>query len=187
VLQPKDWDFLGEQKTTVLGNLWKGVRTMAALPALIAFAKRHCPLKVHPIMEALIGHLRGKEGQTKVGTIGFCFGGKFAITMAATDKIDASVAAHPSFVQVPADIDAIARPILFVCAEHDDVFTKANVAATKKIAAEKAAKGAVFEVKEYAGVAHGFAMRGDDSVPVQRDAREKAFADGLAFFNKQLA
>jgi len=53
------------------------------------------------------------DGYTKVGLIGFCWGGK-VVTLAATDatKVDAVVSIHPGRVD-PADADRLVVPIAF--------------------------------------------------------------------------
>lgn len=52
----------------------------------------------------------------------FCYGGKFAVEFNAKGLVNATVACHPSFTNV-ASYNDLKGPILFNCAETDDIFT----------------------------------------------------------------
>lgn len=52
----------------------------------------------------------------------FCYGAKFAIDYNPTGLVDVSVICHPSFTTVDS-FKGLRGPILFNCAETDDMFT----------------------------------------------------------------
>jgi dienelactone hydrolase len=96
---------------------------------------------------------------------------------------DSFVAAHPSFVQVPLDIEKITTPGLFILAEQDQVFTPVMHATSEKLC-QDASKDVEFKL--YKGTAHGFAVRGQEQDPVVREARDDAMGKMVAFFERTL-
>ena len=48
----------------------------------------------------------------KIGAVGFCFGGRYAILMAHEGtKVDAAVANHPAMLGLPTDLDNVKKPL----------------------------------------------------------------------------
>ena len=140
---------------------------------------------VQPRVEALARAIRAKARElggggeeAKLAAIGFCFGGPYALLLAKAGLADAWVAAHPSGLAVPGDLEGLGgAPGLFVLSEHDHAITRA-VADKMKLAAP------AVEQIWYLGVSHGFAVRGPPSADKMR---EKCFNDVTAFFAKNLA
>ena len=92
---------------------------------------------------------------SKLGYVGFCWGGRFAFTQNAL--FDATVACHPSLVQFPGELNAISKPFSLAAAANDPYYNKKRAEETEKILAEKGLKDV--EVKVYDGINHGWAVR----------------------------
>lgn len=155
---------------------------------------RHPPEEAQALAEGAVGALRGPAfNAKKVAAIGYCFGGRFSILLAGggggkAASVEAFAAAHPSRVQVPADIEAIAAPGIFLFAETDSSVPPEKAAAIADIVAKKGgAGGPRFEIHHFPGTNHGFAIRGDASVAVVRQAKSDAISLAAAFFKSALA
>lgn len=73
-----------------------------------------------PIIDDFIENVKAIQGTGKVGAIGFCWGGRYAI-LAAHDKVDAAFAAHPSLVAVPGDFDPVKKPLSIAIGTKDSL------------------------------------------------------------------
>lgn len=172
----------GTPDAGICGQVLDGVRFFASLPSLISWMGQHGEKETIPILDRVISAIN-KLGFTKLGTQGFCWGGKYSVMMGAGDKFKAIVAAHPSMLKMPNDIQAINVPALFLCAEVDFTFSKADLETTKGILAEKGPNNVV---KVYTGVKHGFTVRGDEKNPIVNAARIDALETSIDFFLKHL-
>ncbi|KAJ3404173.1 hypothetical protein HDV05_007316, partial [Chytridiales sp. JEL 0842] len=75
-------------------------------------------------------------------------------------RVNAFVAVYPSFLQVPKDIQSIAKPGLFLLADNDEVFSESLVESTKRvIQGLDVGKEGKVEFVKYKGTKHGFAAR----------------------------
>lgn len=110
------------------GGLWKGLQFASIVPTFIPWLSRHGDAATLPLVEEALKEGRAwatAKGNGRLGAIGFCFGGRYSIIAAggAEPRVDAYVAVHPSQVGVPADVEAVCRPGLFVLAESDPRFS----------------------------------------------------------------
>jgi carboxymethylenebutenolidase len=130
-------------------------------------------------------HNLDSAGFTKVGAIGYCYGGGPVFALAKKpDIIDTFVVAHTK-VTVPADITTNAKPGLILAADVDFTFNeKAREEAAGII--EKEGLQEKVQMKVYPGTFHGFAIRGDDRVEAVKKAKEEAFYDATKWFKKHL-
>jgi len=118
----------------------------------MALMKAYAPADALADMAAGVAALRGRAevGGRKVGSIGYCMGGRLAYLSAATAGVDAAVAYYGGGIQGQLDkAAAIGCPLQFHYAEHDD-----NIPLT----AVEAVRGALpaAEVHLYPGAHHGF-------------------------------
>lgn len=134
-------------------------------------------------LKAAVSWLRGQPDCTgKVGTVGYCLGGRLAYRMAARSDADANVGYYGVGLGGMLDeVGAIANPLLLHIAELDKFSTPeerdkvvAGVAANPKIAAPV-----------YPGVDHAFARPG--GVHWDAAAAAKANAATAEFFKTNLA
>ena len=97
-----------------------------------------------------------------------------------SSDITAAIAAHPSFL-VEEEAVQIKRPILFICAETDDVFDPDLRQHFEKTLAPTG----LAQFKDYPGTVHGFVIRPDGSEHVSQQ-RDKAIDDTIEFLKKNL-
>jgi carboxymethylenebutenolidase len=95
---------------------------------------------------------RPEVAGAKVGSIGYCLGGRLAYLSAATASVDAAVAYYGGGIQSQLDrAAAITGPVQFHYAEQDD---NIPLDAVERVRAAMAGKGA--DVHVYPGAHHGF-------------------------------
>lgn len=167
--------------TSTLTWLANGFRMLGSVlgSGIISFIASHGDAVTAPRVAAALAAVRARAtslGVTRFGAIGFCFGAPYTLRAAAAGSVDAYAVAHPSNLKVPADAAAVAATGvkgLFCCAEHDGVFPPAAIASCKKALGDSA------RFIEYAGQAHGFAVRGG---PHSVAARAQCVKDVTEFF-----
>lgn len=116
--------------------------------------------------------------------MGYCFGGKYVIRHLRPDsgKFDAGYTAHPSFVDA-AELKDIKGPLAISAAETDAIFPTEKRHETEAILKDL---GLPYQINLYAGVEHGFAVRGDPNKRVTVYAKENAFLQGVQWFEEHL-
>ena len=104
---------------------------------------------------AAVPALRARpELNGRVGTIGYCMGGRLAFLTAATTQVDAAVAYYGGGIHGQLDrVAGIGCPVQFHYAEHDDHIPPAAV---EQVRQAMAAAGKSAEVHVYPGAMHGF-------------------------------
>jgi dienelactone hydrolase len=166
----------------------------------------HTKDAVDPIVVDGIKALKEEYGVTKIGAVGYCFGAKVClyphiedtrdrrrvrirlisalqyVVRHYKDGINVGYVAHPSFVDEE-ELEAITGPLSISAAETDAIFP-----AEKRHRSEEILKktGQPDQLNLFSGVDHGFAVRGDQSVQVQRFAKEQAFLQAVTWFNEFL-
>jgi len=144
--------------------------------------KGHGVERTEPVVKALVRHLREKEGVTKLGVIGYCFGAKYAIRALGDGSADAAFIAHPSMVAAE-EVRAIKGPLSIAAAETDEMLPAEKRHETEGILGEV---GRPWQVCLYGGVEHGFAVRGDVGKKETRFAKERAFVQAVGWFDEWL-
>jgi len=100
-----------------------------------------------------VAHLRGVEGVSRVGVIGFCMGGALTVIAAADPDVDA----YASFYGFPpagaVALDAITAPGLLFFGEHEETFSVPDAQAFAEV---QRASGKQAEVVVYPGAGHAF-------------------------------
>lgn len=120
-------------------------------------------------------------GGGKVGTIGFCLGGKLAFMMAAHSDADCNISYYGvGLVEMLGDVPRIKNPLLLHYAELDKYM---NGDALKSVAAA-IAKNSKTESYIYAGVEHAFARINGEHFDAS--AAKLANERSLAFLKKNL-
>jgi len=142
----------------------------------------HTVAAVDPIIEASLKHLKQK-GFKKIGAVGYCFGAKYVVRFMPKGKgIDVGYVAHPSFVDEE-ELQAIDGPLSISAAETDAIFP-----AEKRHKSEVILKDTKqpYQINLFSGVEHGFAVRCDPTVKVQKFAKEQAFLQAVTWFDFHL-
>ncbi|KAL0045158.1 hypothetical protein WJX82_010544 [Trebouxia sp. C0006] len=99
-----------------------------------------------------------------VSCIGFCWGGHHAVTLAGSDKVQAAIIAHGSFVTKEL-VQGAKQPIQFLFADNDP---QIGEDLRKELEAILAKKQTPTNSKFYPGMHHGWVIRGDESDPKQQ-------------------
>ncbi|KAF2134287.1 alpha/beta-hydrolase [Dothidotthia symphoricarpi CBS 119687] len=136
-----------------------------------------------PIIDDFLAAIRQRSDTQKVGAIGFCWGGRYAILAAHSDVVDAAVACHPSLVAIPADFEPVVKPLSLALGDKDSLLGEKEIGQIRELMQKKES---VSEVKVYEGQVHGFALRGDWSSEKDKKAMDDAEKQGLEWFGKHL-
>ncbi|KPM44885.1 hypothetical protein AK830_g1578 [Neonectria ditissima] len=136
-----------------------------AICGFIPFMAHNRIGKSHPAVQGFFEQLRKEEGALlPVGAAGFCWGGKHAVLLAhgaeidARPLVDAVFAGHPSFLDLPADIDKVTRPVSIAVGDNDNQLKAQHTGAVKAILEGKP-EGARGEIRVYEDATHGFCVR----------------------------
>jgi carboxymethylenebutenolidase len=133
-------------------------------------------------LEAALGHLAAmpEVDPGRIGAIGFCMGGGFAIAWACTD--DRLKAIAPFYAANPKPIEAVTRlcPVVGSYPEKD---FSASAGRALDEALDKS--GIEHDIKIYPGARHSFFN--DRSRAFNKAAAEDSWARTIAFFGKHLA
>ncbi|CAF3990859.1 unnamed protein product [Adineta steineri] len=144
--------------------------------------KKHSPAEACPVAGKFISTIKGHYESIQV--IGFCYGAKIVVYLITheelTSAIKAAIVAHPTFL-VEEEAAQIKRPILFLCAEKDDMFSPELEEYYKK---ELTTTGFGTFIK-YPGTVHGFVTRPDGSQQATEQS-EKAKQDAIEYFKKNI-
>lgn len=131
------------------------------------------------------------DKDTRYGIIGYCFGAPYVLQYCATDEVHAGAIVHPAFLDSDDDFALIKQPLHASLAEQDAYFNKSRRRALEdaliKIStpnapngdsADYAGEGGLdWTITVFSGVKHGWALRGDMTVPRIKWAREKSCTD----------
>lgn len=144
--------------------------------------KDHSPAETQQIVDKFLSALKKEWSPKFIGSIGYCFGAKFVINqLAKGGVIDAGAVAHPSFVDIE-EVKAITKPILISAAEVDPIFPPELRFQTEQELAKL--NGVRYQVDLFSGVSHGYAVRGDVTIPAVKYAKEKTLNDHLVWFDQ---
>jgi len=131
-----------------------------------------------------INTLKEEEKVTKIGSIGYCYGGGLSCKLAGDkDTLTCWAVAHPSFMKVP-DLEIVKKPSLFLCGEKDGMFPQKSRDQAEGILKKN---GMSTEFIMFPGCEHGFAVRGDEKIDVIRLAKRKALEDASKFFQAHMS
>ena len=127
-------------------------------------------------IEATIRFARDRAGGRKVGTVGYCLGGRMAYLAATRTDTDASVGYYGAGIDaVLGETHAIANPLMLHFAGEDHFVPRATVDAIKAAVAGNAH----VTIHDYPGVDHGFAAasgaRRVEAAAQLADGRTSAF------------
>jgi len=143
----------------------------------------HTYQHIDPIIEKVIKYLREEKGVKKIGGVGYCFGAKYVIRFMPKGKgIDVGYCAHPSFVEEE-ELKAINGPLSISAAETDGIFPAEMRHKSEEIL--KATKQP-YQINLFSGVEHGYAVRCDVKVKIQKFAKEQAFLQAVSWFDTWL-
>jgi len=166
-----------------LSMIEKGVKTAKVGATLGPWLLIHREAVSKPIVDGFINAVKMIPGTNKVGAIGFCWGGRYAI-LAAHGLVDAAYACHPSLVAVPGDFEGVTKPLSLACGDKDSLLAEEEVHKIRDVLEKTKAPT---EVEIYKDQVHGFTLRGDWSSDKDKEAMDRACAQGHNWFSKYLA
>ncbi|TIA87594.1 hypothetical protein E3P99_03073 [Wallemia hederae] len=149
---------------------------------LYAFLGRHPPRAQKEKAEKVANDIKATSKASKLVAAGYCWGAPAALQLGQEGgPADAVLFAHPSLTENE-DFEKLTKPGLFICAEHDPIFTQEKHQAAREITARKANvegdKRLYTTWHTYLGTSHGFAVRGDENdaftARAMRDAQQLA-------------
>lgn len=159
----------------------KGAKVAATLPLWLA---KHGETQTKSMIYEFLRHLKTDTSPRKIGVVGFCWGGRYAILEAA-GNVDAAVAFHPSLVSVPKDFEPVSKPLYIGVGDKDSLLDMKTVDKIKALLANKT--GVPSETEVYEDQVHGFSLRGDFSSDKDKAAMDKAELKGQGWLDRYLS
>jgi dienelactone hydrolase len=182
-------------------TLGKYTGLLASAPSFVMWMTRH---KVAPTSKVCMDFLeklrRATPTSQKIGMVGFCWGGKYAIRAGLESNmieidgkkvplVDAIVALHPSHLDVPEDVETLVVPVTYGWGLEDPqvkIETKGKVEAVHSQATKSGRKVPEMAHQVYKPGRHGFAVRGNPDDPLERACLENSVTQVLDWFQKWL-
>jgi carboxymethylenebutenolidase len=140
-------------------------------------------------LATLTDHLFGELGCQRVGAIGWCMGGRFALLHGARDQRLASIVAyHPTVPGTPAanhtisavdSAAAIGAPVMMLYPGQDHLVPQESFQALQTALHSRAEAASLIHL--YPGAEHGFSAKGRHGNPVNKAAADLAWPQALAF------
>ncbi|KAL3433955.1 hypothetical protein BDV09DRAFT_205060 [Aspergillus tetrazonus] len=173
---------------------------LASIPSFLKWQNRHRQGPTDVICMEFLRALRRERKGMKIGMVGFCWGGKYAIRAGLEENmidvdgarvplVDAVVALHPSHLAIPEDVKTLVVPVSYGWGVEDSFvgFKQKNM--VKGVHADNKASGReVPEMAhhEYKPGRHGFAVRGNPDDPQERKCLEDSVTQVLTWFGRWL-
>lgn len=176
---------------------------LASAPSFIMWMTRHKQGPTEKICNDFLAKLkRATPVGTKVGMVGFCWGGRYAIRAGLEQNmislseggpkvplVDAVVALHPSNLVLPDDVEKLVVPVTYGWGQEDtavSIETKAKVEAAHAGVGQKGGKVPEMVHQVYTPGRHGFAVRGNPDDPAERKCLEDSVTQVLDWFKRFL-
>ncbi|KAM7200342.1 Alpha/Beta hydrolase fold [Naviculisporaceae sp. PSN 640] len=192
-------DATAQSKISKYGGL------LATMPSYLLWTGRHKTAKTEKVCVDFLRELRKDtlSRGLKIGMVGFCWGGKYAIRAGLEEHmievdgkkvslVDAVVALHPSHVVLPGDVEGLVVPVSYAWGEQDSLVSLETKTKIEDIEGRvrKAGTGErtvpEMEHRVYKPGRHGFAVRGNPEDPAERACLEDSVTQVLEWFNKWL-
>lgn len=174
---------------------------LANMPTFLMWMTRHQQGPTNQICMDFLGSLRrATPASQKIGIVGMCWGGKYAVRAGLQSNmieidgvkkplVDAAVGLHPSHLAIPDDVESLVVPVSYGWGVEDIAVSfkqKGEVEAVHASAQKAGKKVPEMEHKVYKPGRHGFAVRGNPDDPQERKCLEDSEAQVLTWFNKWL-
>lgn len=174
---------------------------LAGAPSFMMWMTRHKEAPTNKICVDFLQALRRATPQgQKIGMVGFCWGGRYAIRAGLESNmiemdgkkvplVDAAVALHPSNLSLPGDVESLVVPVSIGWGLKDEGVKFEQKGQVEEIHAN--AKKAGREVPEvqhkvYEPGRHGFAIRGNPDDPQEKKSMEDSMTQGLEWLQRWL-
>lgn len=184
---------LEKRETLTMADKAKNAAIVSA--TLGPWLVKHREAVTRPLIHGFVNTVRITPGTDKVGIIGFCWGGRYAILEAhapqnddsgsSFGEVDAAYACHPSLVTIPGDFDPVTKPLSLAVGSQDSVLDGASIDKIQDTMANKT--NVPHEIQIYEDQVHGFALRSDRSSDRDKKAMDDAEKQGIAWFSQYLS
>ncbi|KAF5336254.1 hypothetical protein D9758_016045 [Tetrapyrgos nigripes] len=149
---------------------------------------KHGPERTRPPVDKVIAALV-ENGVTRFGGTGYCLGGRYVFDLAFDNIIQVSAVSHPTFLEVPADLEkyksSSKAPLLINGCEFDEWFPpSAGVKADELFGEGNFSPG--YRHEYFEGCTHGFAVRGNLSNAQVKAGKEGSFKSTVEWMKKYL-
>jgi len=169
--------------------LWKRIWVgLQVYPRFVWWFWSHREAISLPIIDGFFRALREEEDGVggKIGVAGFCWGGRYAVLMGTAKHpyADAVYSAHPSFLGVPAEVEAVIKPITFAVGTKDRVLPMHQVKQIQDVFKKKDDLDS--EVVVYNDMVHSFAVRGNPEIESEKKGMENSEDQAVEWFKRYL-
>ena len=187
------------QDYSLTGWLTKPYHVASAAYGFAPFIYRNRLAVSMPRVTSFLSGLR-RDDATKglpIGVAGFCWGGQHVVRLCwetpepgpntnppLNQLIDAAFTAHPSALQIPADMEKVRKPLCIAAGDKDKFTPIADMLKAKAILAKN---GVQHEVEIYEGAGHGWSVRIDRTNPKQREQAEACETQAVRWFTDRFA
>lgn len=194
-------DLLIPTDPTTQSTFLKYTGILASAPSFVMWMTRHKEAYTNKVcMDYLQALRRATPTSTKIGMVGFCWGGKYAIRAglesnmieidgAKVPLVDAVVALHPSHLAVPDDVEKLVVPVSYGWGKEDSqvsIALKGKVEDVHEAATKSGRKVPDMDHKVYTPGRHGFAVRGNPDDPQERACLEDSVTQVLTWMKQWL-
>ncbi|KUL82782.1 hypothetical protein ZTR_10883 [Talaromyces verruculosus] len=140
----------------------------------MAFADEHIPGWVEEVKKEY-----GRPN-TKYACVGYCFGAPYVCDELAYGKtVTAGAFGHPAFLKEH-HFRNLTKPLFLSCSETDHTF---NTESRRKAMEIMQMDNKIYQLQLFAGVEHGFALRGNMDVPYERYVKEQSLKGIVEWFD----
>ncbi|KAL4073104.1 dienelactone hydrolase [Scleroderma yunnanense] len=169
-------------------SLWDTLRLYLVLIPRMGIIIRNRPSVVDARIKSFIKTIREENGYSKIGGVGYCFGGGVAARLAANpNDLDSVVICHPALISLASAKNA-KSPTSWVCAEEDSSFPRDMRLKAEAILVKRKDKddSVSYEFIDYKGTVHGFANRPNLALEEVKAAFEQSLMQTKAWLRKTL-
>jgi len=161
-----------------------GIDNAKTMATFGPWAGRHSEAVVKPLLEEFIKYIKADPLTGKIGAVGFCWGARYVLLLAADGTIDAGVANHPAMA-TQADFEAINKPVQINVGTNDIFLPNETVEQVKSGLMEQK-PDLPTEINVFQDAVHGFAVRGDITSPKEKENKDASASATIRWFKKYL-